>query len=225
MILLNEIPIELTSRFTSTEWVAGIFLFGGFVCIALANLLQTNVYSSLLVANIKFQGVSNFVREALPLDKMGAMLLFVNYWIAGSAITYLLVKNGILNTSINPNLLIFGIPFVFLVWHLFSLAGVGWLTGEYNYVKELIVVKLISTQLLGVVFFVGALVWILNAKYGVAIINLLIWVMIIESVLRWIKSILLISRRGVASYYIILYFCTLEILPMYVIYHMVTVNS
>lgn len=225
MILLNEIPIELTARFTSTEWVAGIFLFGGFVCIAIANLLQSNVYSSLLIANFKFQGVSNFVRESLPLDKMGAMLLFVNYWIAGSAITYLLVKNGLIVTSTHPNLLIFGVPFIYLLWHLFSLAGVGWLTGEYNSVRELIVVKLISTQLLGVIFFVSALVWILNARYGVAIVNVLIWVMIIESVLRWIKSILLIFRRGVAWYYIILYFCTLEILPMYVIYHIVRVNS
>lgn len=216
--------MELTARYGSSEWIMGVFLFCGLVCIAIANYLQSNIYSSLFIANMKFQGISSFVRSALPLDKIGAFLLYINYWIAGSVIMYLLLGESSLTINANERFLILFTPVLFLFWHVITLVGTGLLTGEFNSLKELIVVKLVSTQLLGILFFVVALIWALNGRFAPIILEVLIWLMIIESVFRWIKSILLISRQGVVWYYIILYFCTLEILPIYVIYYVFRMN-
>jgi hypothetical protein len=78
--------------------------------------------------------------------------------------------------------------------------------------------KVVGAQALGVVYFVLTTLWILQPDYVEVIFQAAIWIFIGESIFRILKSVAVVLRQGVTWYYIILYFCTLEILPYLVTY-------
>jgi hypothetical protein len=79
--------------------------------------------------------------------------------------------------------------------------------------------KVLGAQTLGLFYFIYALVWVLNSSYHEALLSLIVWTFVLESVLRLIKSVKTVYGHGVSWYYIILYLCTLEILPFFVLFY------
>ena len=81
--------------------------------------------------------------------------------------------------------------------------------------------KVLGAQSIGLVYFICALVWVLNPNYQETLIQVVVGAFVIESFIRIIKSVLVVYGQGVSWYYIILYFCTLEMLPLFVVYYFV----
>jgi hypothetical protein len=113
------------------------------------------------------------------------------------------------------------IPLGILIWSLGSMYFTQLITGEKNVFVEPIIMKLVGAQFLGLLYFMLSLMWVLNSFDQNIFINIVLWAFIIESVLRLFKSISVVYLQGVSFYYIILYFCTLEILPLIVAYYFI----
>jgi len=159
----------------------------------------------------------------MPLLSGASLLLLINYWVSSGLILYLITTHlefGLADTW----LVAVTAPIVVLFFHLFSLGLSGWVTGESDVFKGPFAMKMIGAQFLGIVYFVCALVWVLKPEYVEFTLNIVLWAFIIESAFRILKSISLVLQQGVSWYYIILYFCTLEILPYLVFYHYVLRN-
>ncbi len=214
---LLAIPDGLTPRFDAGNTIIGLILFAAFITIALVRVSHSSIYPSLIIANRKIGGLRTFVKESIPLNKLGSGLLLFNYLLSSSAMLYLFCVYKNISGQ-GAVLIIILLPIVLFLWTFFSLFLTRYLVGVKDIFYEPLILKIIGAQFLGLVYFCLALVWIMNTNYSLVFINLMIWAFIIESIYRIIKSIILVFSKGVPLYYIILYFCTLEILPLFVVY-------
>lgn len=218
-MVLAAIPDELTLRESLLTPVIGFGLFTAFLLISIAKLLKTDIFSSLIISNTKIQSLHTFIRESYALNKGGSILLIINYLVSFSVV--LTIISGFSGVQMNNELLLIGIvPLALLLWSLGSMLVLGFIVGERQVFTEPIEMKLVGTQLLGLLFFVIALVLSLHSFGESFFLIVVIWVFIIETIIRLFKSILVVYLRGVSWYYIILYFCTLEILPLFVAYYL-----
>lgn len=186
--------------------------------MALARARQTNIYYAVSVGMIKTQSVRVFLREVMPLRSGASILLLINYWIATGLLVYLMAEH--FGFSVSQSWIAgIAVPAFLLFFHFFSMVLSGWITGEVEVFKTPIAMKLVGTQVLGILYFICATFWILKPDSVEFTFQVAIWLFIGESVLRILKSVSVVLRQGVTWYYIILYFCTLEILPFLVIYY------
>jgi hypothetical protein len=83
---------------------------------------------------------------------------------------------------------------------------------------------LIGLQLNGLIYTLIALIWILNPQWSFELMMLFTVLLLLFAISRLIKNSYLVLTEGVAWYYIILYFCTLEILPLFVAFNYIRMN-
>lgn len=214
--VLSVLPDTLTDRTMLMPPVVGVGLFVGFLMIATAKLLNVNMFQSLLIAGVKMKGLNNFVRESFPLLRGSSILLLFNYCISTGIVLYTIASHKGLDYG--GTIAIF-LPVGLLGAPVLSMLLTGWLTGELRLFIEPIEHKVIGANILGILFFVIALISTLYQLNVDLFLRIVIWVFAVESVFRIFKSIRYVSSTGVSWYYIILYFCTLEILPLGVIYY------
>lgn len=192
-------------------------MFVSLLLLAMARARQVNVYASVSIGMLKTQSLRVFLRETMPLQGGASLLLLFNYWIASGLILYLIADYYALSV-LNKWIVSVTAPIALLFFQLFSMIITGWVTGEREVFKTPIAMKLIGTQFLGVIYFLCALFWVLQPDYVNITLDVVVWAFLIESAFRILKSVSVVIRQGVAWYYIILYFCTLEILPFMVFY-------
>ena len=218
--VLSIIPSELTLRDQSITLTVGVGLFLSFLLIAFAKLIKSDVYSSMMVSLTKTTSLRAFTKESYPINKVDSILLLFNYLF--SATTILLILFNSIEAEV-PNSLqkAIGIPFLLLFWTILSMVFVRIITGERQVFIEPFIMKVVGAQFLGLFYFLLSLIFTLNSFDQKVLISIIIWSFLIESIVRLFKSISVVYLRGVSWYYIILYFCTLEILPLVVAYYYV----
>ena len=214
---LSVIPESLTERPQSIDWLIVSLLFTSFILVALVRLMQSNIFGSLLVANAKFKGVQAYLKETVPLAYRTTGLLVFNYLVSFSALLYLLVRDYGLEPSANWVLIVF-VPFIWFTWTLITMYFSQWITGESDVFQEPIIHKLIAVQLKGLTFFTLAVLWLLNGDFKEYFVWAAVGLLVFDFLFRIMKASVSSLRKGVPWYYIILYFCTLEILPLMVVY-------
>ena len=215
---LAVIPGELTPKEDNFTFEIGLTLFVAFLFLSFARLVKPGIYGNIGVGMMKVTSLRAFIRENIQLNKRGSLFLLVNYWLSTGLVIHLLLNDyqleffqNIIISSITPLILLFGV--------LASLNLTGWVTGERDVIKDPIIMKILGAQSLGIIYFLCALIWVLNPMYQEIIIQIVVFAFAIELAVRVIKSITVVYARGVSWYYIILYLCTLEILPLFVTYY------
>jgi hypothetical protein len=69
----------------------------------------------------------------------------------------------------------------------------------------------------GLLYLILSLFWVLNMKYKAVFIMIFLAILIVSSLFRILKGLLFAFFRGFSWYYIFLYLCTLEILPVFIL--------
>lgn len=220
---LQVVPNGLVSRLDSGNNMIGVILFAAFITIALVRVSQSGAYAALIVANGKMHGLYTFVKESMPLGKLSSLLLIINYLLSSSAMLYLFANQRDYSGS-TVWWMVALLPLLLFGFTLLSLYLTRILVGEAAVFQESILIKIVGTQLIGLIYFCLAIAWMFNMNYSKTFINLMVITFIIEFSFRIIKSILLVSSKQVPMYYIILYFCTLEILPLLGVYYALSGN-
>lgn len=218
--ILEGIPNELMLRDTSTYQVAGFGLFIAFGLMAITKLLNKNVFNTLLVVNTKVSTIEQYLKEVYNLNSGWSFILLGNYWLSFSLLGYVIA--GFLGyDSLITLLLVTIMPIAWVLLSQLNVYLVSLLTGEYDLLKKLIYFRIVGVQLLGVVLFVICTTWILidSPLRTVLIISLI--AVGAEFILRIFKSMSFARQQRISWYYIILYICTLEILPLLVFYYLV----
>lgn len=101
---------------------------------------------------------------------------------------------------------------------------IGWLIGESLPQKTILSNTFVGFHFFGIVFSFLGLVWYLNPYFKKELSMLIVILFVLMNLVRIIKNSIVVISAGVSWYYIILYFCTLEILPLFVAYHYVEMN-
>ena len=174
----------------------GVILFAAFITIALVRVSQSGAYAALIVANGKMQGLNTFVKESMPLGKLSSLLLIINYLLSSSAMLYLFANQRDYSGS-TVWWMVALLPLLLFGFTLLSLYLTRILVGEDAVFQESILIKIVGTQLIGIIYFCLAIAWMFNMNYSKTFINLMVITFIIEFSFRIIKSILLVSSKQV----------------------------
>ena len=216
LTIFETIPTELTVREHPITVVIGLGMFLSFVLIVLAKLLQSDVYAVLLRSFTKGKQLSSYIRESFPVLKGASILLFVNYLLSFSILLFFVLS--LPKFEMTSELLIITLtPIVFFLFGIGSLLVGMLLTGEREVFLVPILMKINGAQLLGLYSAVLVFLWALGFINQIVFVELCIWGIFSENVARIIRSFQFVLTAGVSWYYIIIYLCTLEILPVLVI--------
>ncbi|NVK64574.1 MAG: DUF4271 domain-containing protein [Flavobacteriales bacterium] len=216
------IPNELIPRSHSTGWLMGYALFASFIALSVARFAREEVFQGLILANMKFKGVVSFVKETMPLGKPSSLMLMLNYVLASGVICYFFYIQHFDEGDLGTGVAVFLLPLALLFWNILCFVLTGWISGAAHILTGPIALKVIGAQFLGLFYFVLAIMWLFSAGEASLFGQLALLLFFVESFFRIVKSANLVLKQGVSWYYLILYFCTLEILPLLMIYIVLT---
>ena len=219
-----EIPFTLEARNQTTMWFAMIGLSVSFILLAMSRLASINivlVFSKILYKN---SNVEKIVREEFPLTSFSSVVLLLNFMVTTTLLLYLTYLH--FNTGNGNHFELFyflpAVPLYFFLWPLIWFNVIGYLTREGQIMRPNKQNTILFAQIIGVIFSLLLLIWAFNIKwseyfiYGFLAIISLFWLY------KILRGIIFSLENNVAWYYIILYFCTLEILPLVLIYSIYT---
>ena len=211
------LPTELTPINEGHSFYVGLTLFISFLILAFARVSKVSIFSTLARGLTKGQSINTYLKETVKLKDRSSILLIINFILSAGLVVYLLIES--LGLSVQTKLLFcIVIPFFFSFRTILSLILTEWLTGEKNISKESITIKFVGIESSGIIYFICGLVWVLNNDYADIISMVIIWTAVIESVSHLLKSMAIVYNKGVAWFYLILYLCTLEILPLFIVF-------
>jgi hypothetical protein len=156
---------------------------------------------------------TNF-RETMALLGKTFWLLLLNYLIISSVFTFLLFQ--IYEEADSLNIVL--IPLITFLYPIFSLFFVSLFTGEYKRLKENVQIVSMIFQLIGLILIPLTIILMLNPDYYEFIIYAIIAIYMVFLVVRLFRGASYAMQNKIPWYYIILYLCSLEILPLGVLY-------
>jgi len=221
---LYILPEELTPRDFSTSSIIGYGLFASFVFIAMAKLFKTDIYRMLFISNFKVKNINVFLKENYALNRPESIFLVFNYFISSGLILYILFDFP--EIGLNPkSLFIILFPIFLFLFSILSIVFSSILFGEFRTIRQLIFFRIIGVQHLGILFMLTGVVWLFTNQSTHTFLLVVVIVTVLEFLLRIIKGVISVLQKNVPWYYIILYFCTLETLPLMVLFYYIKVYS
>jgi hypothetical protein len=194
-----------------------LFIIVSILLIALAKLSNSKTFKILLEVNTKGATIEQYLRENMRTGSLASIALLINYYSVIFVLFFLALKN-IYQLDLTKTLLIASsVPVALLIYEMVGILFIGALTGEFKRIKSILLVTITTNQITGLVLFLIALFWTLNPQFGTLFFKLSVGIMLLKLLIRTIKGMYVILNNGVSLYYIILYFCTLEILPLMVL--------
>lgn len=212
--LTVEIPEMLTPRNVLENVITGGGLVISFVLLSIVNLLRPGFYFTTTQLILKIEGTRSLMKEHLPVFRRESWLLYINYalcvFVLGALITN---KQVVVGTSLG-NLSLF---FLLLnIWHFFALWLVALFSGNFRKFVLPTYLKSAGILWLGIAYFIVGVLWFFIKGIDTVFFGVIVSLSLSELILRWVKGIYSSLRSSVPWYYIILYLCTLEILPIVV---------
>jgi hypothetical protein len=221
---VREVP-ELLSYRTETYTLMLIAILSlSFVMIALSRMSNGRAIKTVTGVFFRNSAVEQVLKENMRLGSLSSILLILNYFISFSLSIFIFLNRIIILEAVWSLSFAIGIP---ILWFLLETAGlfiVGWLTGEQKKIIPPVLNTLTGNQFVGLLLSVLCLFWIMNPEMNRIFLAFFISLICLKFFTRLLKNSLAVLSAGVTWYYLILYFCTLEILPLFVAYYYVMKN-
>lgn len=221
---LSEIPEELNSRYDGYLFVFGTLVFMSFLALALVKRSNHRAFLVLVQLFINSAGLEQKMKDSLKVSSFASITLLINYLVLFGVCTFLFLTDfEVFSWYLKVSIAI-SLPVFLLLMHVFFVVMINWLVGANLPIGFILGNTFVILESAGVLLSLLALFWILNPEYsGYAMWAFLI-VLFITQLMRVAKNSFAVLSTGVSWYYILLYFCTLEILPLFVAYYYVQLN-
>ena len=219
-----DIPMTLTSKENGSHFYLGILLFVAFLVLAFVRSRNNKAILSLGVLFLTATNVDQRLKETMRLSSFSSIGLLLNYFLVSFVCNMLLFESIGLFSAVTNLWLSLLIPVSLFVIQFIPIYVFLFISGTNFPIVSFSANTLIGLQLNGLIYTLIALVWILNPQWSFALMMLFTVLLFLFAVARIIKNSYLVLTEGVAWYYIILYFCTLEILPLFVAVNYIRMN-
>jgi hypothetical protein len=229
-IVQNTSDTVVMRLFQKNSVMSGHFLFFlsfSVFLVVLAKLSGKKLITTHGVALVSTSNLNNFLRDGLRLGDWFSVVLIINSIFSTAYVTFLFleVNNWLSFGATNVIALLF-LSFVLLfVYQALSIWLVFLLTGEKKVCMDHFTNGVLTYPLRGLLLLPFILVLTLNTEWREVGIWIAIGVLLLFQLVRIIRCSLTALVNKVSWYYIILYFCTLEILPLVVIYYSFVAKS
>lgn len=191
-----------------------------FSLIALSRLSQRRILMSLFGMLVKAEGIRSYIRETNAFNPLSSILLSVNFILTTGFFTYQLLLSSDRNIDIYSwqKLTIVLLPFIYFLLNFLFLIIIGWLSGEQFRLRSLLDIEFSTILTLGVLLSFFLLFYLMGQNLQPFILKTVVVLFTGSIIWRILRSSYAAWSEGVYWYYIILYLCTLEILPLTIVY-------
>ena len=220
----QEVPNMLEPKVETYTMYLIAFLALSFMFVAISRIGNTKAIVTVLAVSFKSNGVDQVLKENMRLSSFSSVILLVNYFLGFGLCLFLTLNRIIVLDLFFSIILSVSVPFALFMLEIFGPLIVGFLTGEVKKLSISAINTITGNQFFGLVFSILALFWIMNPLYNRLFLGLFAGLVCLKFILRLFKSSYVVLTNGVSWYYLILYFCTLEILPLFVAYYYVLKN-
>lgn len=212
---MNPQDLLLQERAEPIEWISAICLILSFVLILWSKAIKSNTFVATFLLFWRQLNFESTLKESWDILGAQSWLLNLNFVINFGLSLFLFAKSNVTEGLLGQ------FPYLsFVAALLFFLLGFITMTfvGAFSGAKKVFALPMQLTwvlpQFVGILLFMVNLVWVLNPEMAL----LLTWVMIGAIFLLgmqrlWRSAAYLIGGK-IEWYYILLYLCTLEIIPL-----------
>lgn len=211
------IPASLGLRQENLSHLIIPLIIFSFFLLSFSKFYNSSIFKSLFKLLVSSKNFDQIMREELRIGSLSSITMIVNYFCITACCVFLSIHNDFDWSKFQLISFSLFVPIVVLGFQLMNYWVIGWITKEVKISQRPIHETFVALELMGLVFFFVALVWILNPQFDQVFYKLFIWISIIGFTYRSLKSISVVFLKGVSWYYIILYLCTLEILPVLIV--------
>jgi hypothetical protein len=214
-LLLLQTKFELLERETHLTSVLLLLVLVCSAIIGAGRINNPNFFISIGSGFFKFKAQDKSFNENNRISQGASIALYINFIVSVSLCFFLMLfeeTNYSFASTIGfllVSFLIFLQQFGFRITSIFS----GHSTISENGI-------LITKQIWffsGLLYLLLSLIWVLNMKYKTIFIVIFLSILSISSVIRIFKGLLFAFWSGYNWYYIFLYLCTFEILPVFIL--------
>lgn len=214
--IVIQASFELYERQTHiSSFLLLIVLFCSSI-IGIGRINNPQFFSILGRAFFRFKTKENSLGEVNRLSALANFGLMLNFVIAITLCFFLLFFNG--SNILSSVYLALALSFIYILIHQIGFRLASIFSGQ-SVIKENI--SLITSQIWffgGVIFLVLALFWVLNMRMSLFFSVVFLLLLSLFTLVRIVKGLLFAYRHRISWYYIFLYICSLEVLPLFTIY-------
>ena len=188
-----------------------------FILIAFSRLSSRVMFMNIAQAMYKNNRVSKIVQINYPLNTVSSLMLLLNYMISMSALFFLTLQT--FQPISNQDIIYMAFVSALLViipW--MSIFLVGFLTGDKEVMVENKINTIVFAHASGLIYSIILLIWTFNTQWSSIFVYIFLSIVLLFALYRLLRGFLSAFKKGVRWYYIILYLCTLEILPFLLLY-------
>lgn len=209
------VPKLLSPKVNSMYGTITLFLSIAILLITFARMSSSYFLIAITKSIYKNRSIEKISQEEMPLSALSSFCLLINFLICASCLLYLTVDFFHDTISTSTLLAIIYTPILFLFGPYLFLNLVEFISGEKGITKAIKLTNWAICKFLGILFSLLVLLWIFNDKNAGVFGYILLVILTVCYVYRIIRGIIFAFSKGISWYYIILYFCMFEIIPMY----------
>lgn len=215
MILTLIGQFELTERDTQLSSYLLVIVLLGFAFVGVARVAQPDLIAQTFSGFFKMKRIENSGFDGSKLQPSMTALIILNYLISLSSCVFLTLfhESNVLST-IGIALLIVG---SITLLQMLNFRLIFLLTGERQVLEATSIVNKQIWSFGGFIYLALAFLWILNQEHRTFFTEVFIVVFFILFLWRVIKGLRSALQLRYKWYYLILYLCTLEILPLLIL--------
>ncbi len=212
-----DTSLELIPRSSLHSPLVLVLLISCIVFVSLARLRQRELFAVLGQNTLFFRTLEEQQKDGKRVSFGSTWLLIVQFALITSGAIYWYYFNRAPIQNWFYALIPLSAPTIYLMYQLFLARMTGWITGSLEFAQEINYYTLNTFQLVGILLLLEFFFSYFQPQWvGQSQVILLITYLAFLLV-RFLRGFLLGLQFGISWYYLILYFWTLEILPLLVI--------
>ena len=196
-----------------------IFLMGSFLLLTIAKLSSPNLKFNLIYGVLKNKGITKITREEFPISILTNSCLIFNFILVSEVCAYIYFKN--ISLESNFSYFLFYFPLIIVIQPLLTSYLIELLTGEKSLLLEVRLNSWLFVKIASVLITINLIFWVFNPNFEGIYSKLFLFVYVLIYGIRILQGLSFAISKGISLYYIILYFCTFELLPFTIVYSLV----
>ena len=193
-----------------------IFLIGSFLLLTIAKLSSPNLKLNLIYGVLKNKGITKITREEFPISILTNSCLFINFILVSEVSAYIYFKS--ISLESNFSFLLFSFPLIIIIQPLLTSYFIELLTGESGLLLEVRLNSWLFLKISSIFITINLVFWVFNPNHEIIYSTILFYIYGLIYSIRLIQGLTFAISKGISLYYIILYFCTFELLPFAIVF-------
>jgi Domain of unknown function (DUF4271) len=213
LTLQNELPQHLTPRTTSESGVVLALFVACILLIAIARFREKQVFLYLF-QTVFFLRPLDDAKDEYKVQSSASILFILQFLVITAGSVYWLFFRIEPLSHLNQLLIPLFVPGIYFLYQLIVSNLAARFSGNAGILQEFNYFTLVLTQLFGVLLLLELFVSYFQRDLALKSAWMIAMTYLAYLLIRLLRGFWIVSKQGVPWYYIILYFWTLEILPL-----------